>query len=123
MPRPLVSYCFGIVLVGFVHYLGLLTLGRAPAALFFWECYGLNIGLTFLLLGLLLKAFNRLSHYVAWFFMLGSALKFILFFWLLWPLFYSDGTLDIFEKTTFLIPYGSSLLLETRILIQKLNKI
>lgn len=123
MRQWLVQYIVWFTAVTLTHSLLLWSYDLSPTTLYFWESYALNAGLTLAFLWGLLKAFDRLSHYVAWLFMAGSAVKFMLFFWLLWPLFQSDGTVDIFEKTTFLVPYGSSLILETRILIVKLNKI
>lgn len=71
----------------------------------------------------MMKAFNKYSHLVAWLYMLGSLIKFGLFFLLLWPLFKADGTLTIIEKSSFLVPYILAQSLETYLLVQKLNKI
>lgn len=89
----------------------------------FVEVYLAIFGFNFLFLWALLRAFNQLSHYVAWLYLLASGVKFGLFFLFLWPAFKADGIVTVLEKTTFLIPYCSSLVLETRILIYKLNKI
>ena len=89
----------------------------------FVEVYSAIFGVTFLFLWALLRAFNQLSHYVAWLYFMASGVKFGLFFLFLWPLFKADGVVTVLEKATFLIPYCSSLILETRILISKLNKI
>lgn len=123
MRHPIVQYTLWLFIIALFHGGILWCIDVSLAPLYFWESYALNVGLTVLFLWGLLAAFNRLSDYVAWIFMAASALKFLLFFILLWPLFKSDGTISIYEKTTFLTPYLSSLILETRILIAKLNKI
>lgn len=123
MRHPIVQYTLWLFIIALFHGGILWGIDVSLAPLYFWESYALNVGLTVLFLWGLLAAFNRLSYYVAWIFMAASALKFLLFFILLWPLFKSDGTISIYEKTTFLTPYLSSLILETRILIAKLNKI
>ena len=111
------------VLVALFHGMVLLWVEVSLSQIFFLEIYVGNYTLTLLLLYGLLIAFKRFSHYVAWLYMLGSAIKFLLFFLLLWPLFQIDGEVSILEKSTFLIPYLTALVLETQILISKLNKI
>ena len=76
-----------------------------------------------LLLWGLLKAFDRLSHSIAWIYLLASSVKFILFIFWLWPLFKADGIVSSLERFSFFIPYLTGLVLETGILIFKLNKI
>ena len=71
----------------------------------------------------LLKAFDRLSHSIAWIYLLASSVKFILFIFWLWPLFKADGIVSSLERFSFFIPYLTGLVLETGILIFKLNKI
>ena len=52
-----------------------------------------------------------------------TALKFTLFYLLVWPVFKEDNSVEIHEKISFLFPYFSALIMETYILISKLNKI
>jgi hypothetical protein len=116
---------FSLLFLGIcsLHGLSLFLLEISFKESYFVEVYGAIFGFTFLFLWALLHAFNGLSHYVAWLYLLASGLKFGLFFLFLWPAFRADGAVSILEKTTFLIPYCSSLVLETRIVISKLNKI
>lgn len=110
------------LLFGF-HFLGLMLLEISTTEALFFQIHGSVFFITLLLLIVLVRAFNGYSHNVAWLYLLGSALKFGLFILFLWPLFKADGEVSILEKTSFLIPYCCSLILETRILISKLNKI
>lgn len=122
--RPLLfRFSLVFVLVALLHGTGLLWVEVSLQQVFFWEIYLGNYGLTLLLLYGLLAAFKRFSHYVAWLYMLGSAIKFLLFFFFLWPILQIDGEVSLMEKSTFLIPYLTALVLETQILISKLNKI
>jgi len=106
-----------------LHSTVLFLLGHSFTEAYFVEVYLGNFALSILFLWGLLAAFNRYSHNVAWLYMLLSAVKFTLFFFLLWPVFKQDGQVTILEKTSFLTPYFTGLFLETRILISKLNKI
>ena len=106
-----------------LHFVGLFFFNISLQQALFFEIHGSIFVITALLLFGLLRAFNGYSHYVAWLYLLGSAVKFGLFILLLWPLFKADCEVTILEKSSFLIPYCSSLFLETRILISKLNKI
>lgn len=106
-----------------LHSMVLFLLGHSFTEAYFVEVYLGNFALSILFLWGLLAAFNRYSHNVAWLYMLLSAVKFALFFFLLWPVFKQDGQVTILEKTSFLTPYFTGLFLETRILISKLNKI
>lgn len=110
-------------LVCVLHSIALFLLGYSLKEAYFVEVYLGNFAISILFLWGLLAAFNRYNHYVAWLYMLLSAVKFVLFFFLLWPVFKQDGEVTILEKTSFLIPYFTGLFLETRILISKLNKI
>lgn len=74
-------------------------------------------------LGILLYYFEKTSHYLSFLYLMTTALKFGLFYLLVWPVFMEDGSVEIHEKTSFLLPYFSVLLMETYILISKLNKI
>jgi len=119
----LVSFSVFFWGLSIIHGLGLFFLEIPLSEAYFFEVYGIIFGLTLLFLWALLRAFNRLSHYVAWLYLLASAVKFVLFFLFLWPVFRADGVVSVLEKTSFLIPYCCSHVLETRILIAQLNKI
>lgn len=74
-------------------------------------------------LGLLLYYFEKTSHYIGFLYLLTSALKFALFYLLSWPVFMEDNQIEITEKISFLLPYFLALIMETYILVSKLNKI
>ena len=111
------------ILVGSVHYFLLIQQDLRPASVFFWESYFGNFFFALCLLWALKKAFERMSHVVAWIYLLASGLKFTLFFLLLLPLFKADGVLSVAERFSFFIPYFTALILETAILIDRLNKL
>ena len=123
MRASLLSFSLFFTVLSVVHALALFELELSLSKIYFVEVYAAIFGFTFLFLWALLRAFNSLSHYVAWLYILSSGIKFGLFFLLLWPMFKADGEVSVLEKTTFLIPYCTSLVLETKILIGKLNKI
>ena len=106
-----------------VHFFTLNFLEISLSQALFFEVYISVFLITLLLIFVLLRAFRRMSNYVAWLYLVGSVVKFGLFMLLLWPVFKADGELSPLEKTTFLTPYCCSLILETRILIIRLNKI
>ena len=74
-------------------------------------------------LGLLLYYFEKTSYNLGFLYMMTSGLKFGLFYLLVWPLFMEDNVVEIHEKMSFLLPYFSTLIMETYILVSKLNKI
>ena len=123
MRLALISFSLFYLGISLLHAIGLYFLEIPFEKAHFVEVYLAIFGFTFLFLWALLRAFNQLSHYVAWLYLIASGVKFALFFLFLWPAFKADGVVTVLEKTTFLIPYCSSLVLETRILISKLNKI
>ena len=123
MRLQLGSFSLIYLLVALVHFFTLYFLEISFLQALFFEVYISVFLITFLLLFGLIRAFKRMSNYVAWLYLVGSVLKFWLFMLSLWPVFKADGQLSTLEKTIFLIPYCSSLILETRILIIRLNKI
>lgn len=74
-------------------------------------------------LGVLLYYFEKTSHYLSFLYLMTTALKFTLFYLLVWPVFKEDNSIEMHEKISFLFPYFSALIMETYILISKLNKI
>lgn len=123
MRLALISFSLFYLGISLLHAIGLCFLEIPFDKAHFVEVYLAIFGITFIFLWALLRAFNQLSHYVAWLYLMASGVKFGLFFLFLWPVFKADGQFSALEKTTFLIPYCCSLILETRILIVRLNKI
>ena len=123
MRLQLGSFTLIYLIVALFHFFTLYFLEISLSQALFFEVYISVFLITLLLLFGLLRAFIRMSNYVAWLYLVGSVVKFGLFMLSLWPVFKADGELSSLEKTTFLIPYCCSLILETRILIVRLNKI
>ena len=123
MRLQLVFFSLIYFMVALVHFFTLYFLEISFSQTLFFEVYISVFLITFLLLFVLIRAFKRMSNYVAWLYLVGSVLKFWLFMLSLWPVFKADGQLSTLEKTIFLVPYCCSLILETRILIIRLNKI
>jgi dolichyl-phosphate-mannose--protein O-mannosyl transferase len=113
----------GVVLLGFgLHLLTLAALGKALFANQIVWAYAANIALAALILGYLLKAPAKYQNSLGFLFMLGSFLKFAIFFLFFAPLYKSDGRIDNYEFSTFFVPYVLCLILETTLLINKLNR-
>lgn len=113
----------GVVLLGFVlHLLILAALGKALFANHLVWAYVANTVLASLILGYLLKAPAKYQNSLGFLFMLGSFLKFAIFFLFFAPLYKSDGRIDNYEFSTFFVPYALCLILETTLLINKLNR-
>jgi hypothetical protein len=71
---------------------------------------------------LLIKLKKKYSHLLGFVFMIGSFLKFVVFFIFFYPIFKLDGTITTVETTSFLVPYFSCLIVETYYLIKLLNR-
>tara|TARA_B100000678_G_C18208320_1_gene502294 strand:+ start:1172 stop:1561 length:390 start_codon:yes stop_codon:yes gene_type:complete len=78
----------------------------------------LAIGITIFLI----KAPHGLRNSLGFLFMLGSGLKFILFFAFFYPLYKADGDMSRPEFFTFFIPYAVCLFFETQSLIRILGQ-
>lgn len=85
--------------------------------------YVLNFLLAFLIVAVLSIYINKLKSYIGFLFMLGSLLKFAVFFMWFYPIFKMDGDINSFEFSVFFVPYIISLLFETLELGKLLNKV
>ena len=65
---------------------------------------------------------NKHRDYLAFYFLPGSVIKFLLFFLILLPFFKEDNTVTKEEFFTFFVPYIVTLIIETTSLISLLNK-
>jgi hypothetical protein len=84
--------------------------------------YIVNFFLAFLIVGAILLYINKLKSYIGFLFMLGSFIKFGVFFIFFYPIFKEDGIISSFEFSLFFIPYMICLLYETFSLTSILNK-
>ena len=62
------------------------------------------------------------SSYVGFMFLAGSALKFVVYFLILDPLFRADGSFSTYEFFLFFVPYLVCLIAETLALVKLLRK-
>ena len=83
--------------------------------------YVLNYVLAALLLFLIQSNFNKQSANTAFIFMLGSGIKFVIFFILFYPIYQEDGVMQKAEFTSFFVPYAICLTLEVIFLSKQLN--
>ena len=85
--------------------------------------YLLNFILAIAVLILMEKAIKKKSTHSGMFFITGSALKYLVFFIVLYPLYIKDGSVTKTEFASFFVPYGICLLLEVIYLSKKLNSL
>jgi hypothetical protein len=83
--------------------------------------YVVNYVLAGLLLFLIQSNFNKQSSNTAFIFMLGSGIKFVVFFALFYPFYQADGVMETSEFAAFFVPYASCLTLEVIFLSKQLN--
>ena len=69
------------------------------------RCYVFNTVLAVLIYVVILRLKDRHSEKIGFVFLIGSGLKFLLFFLLLYPAFNADGELSSMEFASFFIPY------------------
>ncbi|MDT0555546.1 DUF6168 family protein [Patiriisocius hiemis] len=83
--------------------------------------YGINYALAAIILFLVSKNLNKGSAQAGFLFLLGSALKFLVFFLVFNPSYKEDGDMSTAEFATFFVPYFVCLLLEVYFLSKELN--
>ncbi len=83
--------------------------------------YLLNFGLAIAILVLVERAIKKKSAHSGMFFITGSALKYLVFFMVLYPLFIEDNTISKPEFASFFVPYTVCLILEVTYLSKQLN--
>lgn len=84
--------------------------------------YGLNFIMAAIIIVVLLRLPERYKSSLGYFFMFGSFLKFIVYFLVFLPLYKADGSVSKAEFFLFFIPYLVCLVIETSVLIFKLNR-
>lgn len=106
-----------------IHLLLLRAGGQDPWGNLLAESYLFN----FLMAGAVFFAIHRLRRrfqdQLAYFFLLGSLLKFLFFFLFLYPAYQADGLVSRQEFLTFFVPYLFGLFLETFFLAKLLNTV
>ncbi|SNR40058.1 hypothetical protein SAMN06265371_102312 [Lutibacter agarilyticus] len=86
------------------------------------ESYVVNVLMAIIIYGSLFFLRKKYLDILGFIFMIGSFLKFGVYFVLFYPKFNIDGEVVRLEATSFLIPYLTCLTVETYYLIKLLNK-
>lgn len=84
--------------------------------------YIVNAVLAISIFGVLFKMKDKYKEQLGFMFLGGSALKFVVFFIVFYPIYKADGIISKLEFAAFFIPYLLSLILETLSLAKWLNK-
>lgn len=74
--------------------------------------YGLNLLLAIFIFGMIFKLKKSYKEQLGFVFMLGSLLKFLVFFVVFFPGYKADGDITRVEVATFFVPYVTCLVLE-----------
>ncbi|HZW62662.1 MAG TPA: DUF6168 family protein [Flavobacteriaceae bacterium] len=85
--------------------------------------YLLNALLAIIIFATLYTLKNKYQTQLGFLFLFGSALKFVVFFVVFYPVYKADGVMDKLEFAAFFIPYAISLILETVFLSKMLNSL
>ncbi|MFT7071319.1 hypothetical protein [Patiriisocius sp. Uisw_017] len=83
--------------------------------------YLINYLLAVLLFVLIQSNINKQSNNTAYIFMLGSGIKFVVFFTVFYPFYQEDGTMEKTEFAAFFVPYATCLIVEVLFLSKQLN--
>ncbi|MDA9945761.1 DUF6168 family protein [Schleiferiaceae bacterium] len=86
------------------------------------RCYVFNTVLAVLIYVVILRLKDRHSEKIGFVFLIGSGLKFLLFFLLLYPAFNADGELSSMEFVSFFIPYTLTTVVENVVLVRQLSR-
>ena len=111
------------------HLLLFFTLG---ISFFFHKCsvdntdhlpflYAINASIAILVYWIVFLLRNNNKGYLGYYFLLGTFIKFFIFFIFVLPIFKDDNIVSRTEFFTFFIPYFLSLMVETKSLISLLN--
>ncbi|WP_203295027.1 hypothetical protein [Luteirhabdus pelagi] len=83
--------------------------------------YIVNVVFGILLVGVLQYRLSSTSAQTGFIFMIGSGVKFLLFFLLFYPSYNADDTMETIEFVTFFVPYAMCLIVEVTFLSKQLN--
>ena len=83
--------------------------------------YIINYLLAVLLFVIIQSNINKQSNNTAFIFMLGSGIKFVVFFIVLYPYYQENGIMEKPEFAAFFVPYATCLILEVLFLSKQLN--
>ena len=83
--------------------------------------YAINASIAILVYWIFFLLRNNNKEYLGYYFLLGTFIKFFIFFIFVLPIFKEDNIVSRTEFFTFFIPYFLSLMVETKSLISLLN--
>ena len=83
--------------------------------------YAINASIAILVYWIVFLLRNNDKGYLGYYFLLGTFIKFFIFFIFVLPIFKEDNIVSRTEFFTFFIPYFLSLMVETKSLISLLN--
>ena len=83
--------------------------------------YAINASIAILVYWIVFLLRNNNKGYLGYYFLLGTFIKFFVFFIFVLPIFKDDNIVSKTEFFTFFIPYLLSLIVETKSLISLLN--
>jgi len=104
-----ISLLLAFGLQAFVFY----KMSLEPNYQLFVSAYVVNFVMAFLIVAVVSTYISKLKSYIGFLFMLGSFLKFAVFFVWFYPICKVDGTVDGYEFSLFFVPYLISLIWET----------
>ncbi|MCW8980332.1 DUF6168 family protein [Altibacter sp.] len=113
---------FVLLLIAFFIHIGLLNYLDLP--LFearIIPSYLINFALAAIILWLVKSNLNKKSSYTGFIFMLGSGIKFLVFFLFFYPYYQQDDTMGRVEFAAFFVPYALCLISEVYYLSKLLN--
>ncbi len=127
MSNPFISFSIKVMLllvVGFGIHLGILKFLNLP--LFenrILVSYLVNLTLVIVVFGALYLLKDKYTSQLGFLFLIGSFLKFAVFFIVFYPFYKQDGEITKLEFAAFFVPYVLGLILETLSLSKWLNKL
>ena len=109
---------FGLFLI---HIFILWLLGKQLFGHFIFHSYMFNYLITVIFFAGLVLSLKSKNTFLGWVFFISSALKFLAFFIIIYPLFNLDGVIQKVELFTFFLPYSICLTIEIQQIIKILN--
>ena len=114
---------FTLLVIFGIHVISLFVLGFPIFDNMIIESYIVNFALAFGIYVGMFKLKETQPNNLGFIFMMGSLVKFGLFFLLFFPTYKSDGDMSSLEFSAFFIPYATCLIVETKTLSKLLNNL
>ena len=127
MHNPLIRFSLAIILIISITFtLHILVLNMKELPLFDNQIilsYTINISLAIGIFALLFVFKEKYKSQLGFLFLVGSALKFAVFFIVFQPIYKLDGEVSTLEFSAFFVPYVLCLIFETFSLSKLLNRL